>query len=675
MLAVPVVALAWWFGRGPGGVLYLLLYLGALLPGLPVGWRLFGRRHAAGWIAGGLLGYAFTAFALWATVAAGVPRMPVMAGAWAVLTGVTWVPSVRRRPQPLVALPAWTRRDTTALLLLLLVVPALVAPTVGRVGTVDEGGSERYRAYFTADFLWHGALTAELARFDMPPKDPYAGDQVLNYYWLYFLLPGCALGTNPFGVWPLALPILKVNLLLSGLLFIGMLASFTWSIVPRAGAAAAGVALAVLAASAEGSYALYAALAHGRGLDSLRQLNIDAITAWVFQSLTIDGLPRSLWYTPQHAMACALGLLALMAAAGARREGAWRAALLAGISLGCSLATSPFLGGAFSLIYGATVLLRPHGGWRHTLRALVAHAFAAVPVLAALGWCLWNLTFEGAGSAVAIGYSGPITKAPLVMPALALGPLLVAAAAGVLFGRARAASTLAPALAGGGIGLVLLYFVTMPGADIVWIGWRAGQILLLTLTPLAALGFAAAAEAPFKAAGWVAAAAVFAVGLPTTVIDTYNAQDIWNRRMGAGFRWTVVVSPDQRRAFEWIRHETPSRAIVQMDIVARGRETWTNIPTFAARRMAAGLPISLLRKPLYVERAERVRQMFATGDAEEASGIAASLGIDFVYADAIERREYGAGLSKFDARPELFEPVFRGGEASVYRVVRSGAGR
>jgi hypothetical protein len=675
MLAVPVVALAWWFGRGPGGLLYLLLYLAALLPGLPVGWRLFDRRHAAGWIAGGLLGYAFTAFALWAVLTVGLPRAAVMVGAWAVAAGVTWIPFLRQRRSPLVDLPVWTRRDTTALLLLLLIVPVLLAPTVGRVGAVDEAGSERYRAYFTADFLWHGALTAELARFDMPPKDPYAGDRALNYYWLYFLLPGCALGTNPFGVWPLALPILKINLLLSGLLFIGMLASFTWSIVPRAAAAAAGVALAVLAASAEGSYALYDALARGRDLDSLRQLNIDAITAWVFQSLSVDGLPRSLWYTPQHAMACALGLLAIMAAAGTRPEGAWRAALLAGVSLGCALATSPFLGGAFSLIYGATVLLRPHGGWRHTLRALVAHASAAIPVIMALGWCVWNLTFEGAGSAVAVGYAGPITKAPFVMPALALGPLLVAAAAGVLLGRARAASTLAPALAGAGIGLVLLYFVTMPGADIVWIGWRAGQILLLTLTPLAALGFAAAAEVPFKAAGRVAAAALFAVGLPTTIIDTYNAQDIWNRRMGAGFRWTVVVSPDQRRAFDWIRHETPARAIVQMDPNARGRETWTNIPTFAARRMAAGLPISLLRKPLYVERAERVRQMYATGDAAEASRIATSLGIDFLYADSIERREYGAGLAKFDEHPELFEPVFRGGEASVYKVVRSGDGR
>jgi uncharacterized membrane protein len=145
--------------------------------------------------------------------------------------------------------------------------------------------------------------------------------------------------------------------------------------------------------------------------------------------------------------------------------------------------------------------------------------------------------------------------------------------------------------------------------------------------------------------------------------------------MGAGFRWTVVVSPDQRRAFDWIRQTTPPGAIVQMDPNARGRETWTNIPTFAARRMAAGLPISLLRKPLYVERSDRVRQLYATGDAEEASRLATSLGIDFIYADSIERREYRAGLAKFDQHPALFERVFQSGEASIYRIARSGAGR
>ena len=38
-------------------------------------------------------------------------------------------------------------------------------------------------------------------------------------------------------------------------------------------------------------------------------MNIDAMTAWVFGGLRVDNMPRSLWYTPQHTTAVALGLV------------------------------------------------------------------------------------------------------------------------------------------------------------------------------------------------------------------------------------------------------------------------------------------------------------------------------------------------------------------------------
>ena len=50
-----------WISTGAAGVLYLPLYALATLPGLPLGFALFGRRHAAGWIGGALLGYGLTA--------------------------------------------------------------------------------------------------------------------------------------------------------------------------------------------------------------------------------------------------------------------------------------------------------------------------------------------------------------------------------------------------------------------------------------------------------------------------------------------------------------------------------------------------------------------------------------------------------------------------------------
>ena len=96
------------------GLVYLAVYLLALLPGLPLGLALFGRRQAAGWIAGGLLGYVLTALAIWAPIRLGVPTTLWFVIAWLVVTALAWL-AVRGLTAPLVALPRWTRRDTAAL--------------------------------------------------------------------------------------------------------------------------------------------------------------------------------------------------------------------------------------------------------------------------------------------------------------------------------------------------------------------------------------------------------------------------------------------------------------------------------------------------------------------------------------------------------------------------------
>ena len=115
----------------------------------------------------------------------------------------------------------------------------------------------------------------------------------------------------------------------------------------------------------------------GRPFEELRHLNIDAITYWFLRGLTVDGLPRSLWYTPQHAAACALSLIALAIPAYAppRRPGV---GLVAGIPLGLALIVSPAIGGAFSVIYGLTAVccaVRARSEW---FGALLTTASAAV---------------------------------------------------------------------------------------------------------------------------------------------------------------------------------------------------------------------------------------------------------------------------------------------------------
>ena len=653
-----------------GGLLYLIVYLLATLPGWPVGFALFGRRHAAGWIAGALIGYAITALAIWFVIKIGLANALGFSAGWLVVTAVIWGWLGRRTLPPLVALPVWTQRDTLALIFTLSLVPILVFPTFRNVGKTDEGGRQLYRAYFTADVLWHVALTNELARFEMPPKDPYLADQTLNYYWSHFLLPASAVGTHPFGLWADPLPVLKVNAMMSGMLFIGAIAMFVWTLVPKAWPMFWGVALSVLAASFEGAYALYDLYRRDLPLSGVRALNIDAITSWFFRSLTIDDLPRSLWYTPQHAMACALGTVALIVAGRARDGVRWPAALAAGALLGGAVMMSPFLGGVFAVIYGLTAAWTFGGGVRGWTMRVLTHAVAMLPVVAAIGWGALNANFDGAGGAVHIGYTGPIVKAPWLTPTLALGPLLIAAILGIITRRYVRDVRLTPAIVAMVSGFGLFYFVTLPGGDLVWVGWRAGQILLIALPALAAIWFAWAFSSRRRMIAGVATIVVlFACGLPTTVIDAYNAQDITNRDVSpGGFRWTVVVRPAQQRAAAWIRKSTPPTAVVQMSPIPRARETWTFIPTFAGRRMAAGLPISLLKKPIYDERSERVQQMYSSASVEAAWTIARELHIDYVYLDEAERSAYKETLTKFDDHPERFRLLIKDEDVRVYQV-------
>ena len=114
VLFVAVVGLSWVLGHGPAGPGYLVLYALLLLPGLPIGFLLFGREHAAGWIAGALIGYGLSAIVLWIPVDLGFTGHVWAPTAWAALTVSTHL--VTRGSQVVVVLPQWHRGDTAALL-------------------------------------------------------------------------------------------------------------------------------------------------------------------------------------------------------------------------------------------------------------------------------------------------------------------------------------------------------------------------------------------------------------------------------------------------------------------------------------------------------------------------------------------------------------------------------
>ena len=299
------------------------------------------------------------------------------------------------------------------------------------------------------------------------------------------------------------------------------------------------------------------------------------------------------------------------------------------------------------------------------------HAIAAGMVGAAVGWCIANDMVEGAAGVVLYGLGGYAQNRPVATLMMSLGPLLVPAVLG-LWPPWRLPRRAWPAVAGTVLGLLVFYFVRL-SVEGSYIGFRAGQLLQLALPGLAAVFFAQLWRSDWRrrAAAAAIALVLVVIGLPTTLIDSYNAQDIGNRRMGPGFRWTITLTPDEQDAYRWIRRETPRSAIVQMDPIAHGRETWSQLPTFAERRMAAARPISLMNIPDYTERSRKAHRIYAERDAETAAQLARELGIDYIYIGPAEQKANPAGgLAKFAKRNDLFEPVFENAGTRIYAVRR-----
>jgi hypothetical protein len=155
---------------------------------------------------------------------------------------------------------------------------AVAAPPLSHVGRIGNDGNRYYRAYFTADFVWHTALTSELGKFSMPPRNPYLARQPIHYYWTYYLLPA-AVASRP-GPCPRR-PAVSEDQRADD----GSAAHLGESSLPldrhcpcdwhrnrnRAGARAS---------SAEGLFETYSLWSRGVPLAELRNWNIDAVTAW-----------------------------------------------------------------------------------------------------------------------------------------------------------------------------------------------------------------------------------------------------------------------------------------------------------------------------------------------------------------------------------------------------------
>jgi hypothetical protein len=291
---------------------------------------------------------------------------------------------------------------------------------------------------------------------------------------------------------------------------------------------------------------------------------------------------------------------------------------------------------------------------------------AAIPVGLVLLWCVASKMVEGAGGVLEVGLKGASLHAPLLTLFLSLGPVLLPVLAACALLRHDSFRALVPAILLSATALAVMFLLRLR-VDVAWVAFRAGQMFLVSAPALIGYGLSVWLRSSLRIVTATAFGVLLLLGLPTTIVDAYNAQDITNRSLGPGFHWTVVLSPEQQQALHWIRRATPRDAIVQMEPEVRDRDEWSLIPTFGERRMAGGLPISLMSVPAYQQSSDRIKAMFASFDSKAAQAIAHELHIDYVYVDGLDRDAY-PGTIKFDNSPEQFVPAYKRGAVGVYRV-------
>ena len=542
------------------------------------------------------------------------------------------------------------KSDYPGLAVIWLITLVIVAAPFWNVGRETPEGVA-YRAYFSADLMTHLSVVAELQKGEFPLQNPFYEGLFLGYYWLFFTFPAIAgsIAENQ--------SVLLATYVAAGLLFAGL----SYLLARGAGVSAFGsvvlTSVALVATSFEGALALLRLVWLGEPLSLFMGLNVDAMSRWVFELASLDGLHRSVLYTPQHLFSYSLLLILFLLVLKGEPRGLASLLLCGGLlggMAGSSIVTAMLAGPWFI----AVLAWRSRGSLGAFLRdAAITIGFALLFLTSfmALGF------FRDAGEAIV--FRQPSVAELLALLVLECGGLIAFVL--LLASRGDRRTSTWPPLGLALFALLAVLCLDVQGYEGIWMAWRAGSVLLLALFFLAVTLWR---SLPVR---W--AIPIVAVASLTTILDVYNAQDITNFRPSAGaFRWTTLISKDEWEALRWTRENTPLKSIVQFDTRARDPGEWALIPAIAERRMAVGYPIFLLDLPKYRIRERRhVRPIFLEPDALEAHRKAVKSQINYLIVGRRELEIRGEGVRKFFEAPKLFRQVFSNDSVTIFQVWRS----
>jgi len=561
-------------------------------------------------------------------------------------------------------LPATALDDAVALTVLLVIVPIVVGLPFAHLGEISANGQD-YRMYFTSDYAWRRAVVSELAKGDVLPINPYFAGDAMHYYWMPHVFS--AVQYRFAAAWATLDELLTIQSIWVDAMFVAFLYGMTRAFRVRPWAAAAGVTFAVFASSFEGLYAWWDFARQGVPLAAVKNLNIDAVSRWYFQGIPIDGLQRVLFYQPHHALGYVIGLIGLMAIALRTRAQDAAAFAIAGICLGLSVAISSFAGlmvTSGAALYESISLLRAF----NIRRALVHAVAAGVPLGLAVALVFALKYVDNNGEVVEIAVNRLAFHDFWWVTLLSCGPVLIVGAIAIainwrhphgvgVFGALIAASTF------------FYFFVNVRDHQDVYVGWRVGHFLFMSAAVLIGVLFndLPLLSANVRRAVLVVALLMLAAGVPTAAIDIYNTQDTTNHNEMPAGRATLRLQPDDLQIFDWIKHNTDPKATFQVDPVARNPEHWAYLPAFGERRMAAGIPISMIPLAKYERASAEIRLLY---DEQPllAYERAVRAKVNYVIVGPHERNAHPGVEDRFASMPDRLPLVFKNGTIAIYEV-------
>jgi hypothetical protein len=648
---------------GPAALAFgLLSQIIFILPGVGIVRALSAKQD--GWLAsiafGPLIGEALGCFVLtllWVAGARGVWLLLAAPAIVAALIGPARALRGRWR------LPATEPGDAVALALLMLLVPLVVALPFAHVGEIT-GAGQAYRAYFTADYIWRRAVVIELAKgASLLPVNVFFNGDVLHYYWMPHILNGVQYRFA--GAWASLDELLLIHSIAIDLFFVAFLYGMARLFRVRPWAAAVGVTFVILSTSFEGLYILFDLSSKNAPLAAIRNLNIDAISRWNFGGIPIDGLQRVLFYQPHHIVGYVIGLIGLLALAVRQRATDGAAFAVSGICLGLSIAISSFAG---LMVTAAAILFELIGVLRSfdIKRGLIHAVSAGIPLGVAVGVVFALGYVDRSGSVVELTVNRTAVHRFFWVTFLSCGPILIAAALAI------------PAMLSGKRGLAVLgalavtsmffyFFVNVRDHQDVYVGWRVGHFMFMAAAVVIAvlvewIATSASSSQPLLIAALLIA---FAAGLPTTIIDIYNTQDISEH--GNAPYFTLMLRPDELQAFDWIKRNTRADATFQVDPMIRADDGWAYLPAFAERRMAIGFPISMIPLAKYQQGSQEITKLFDESPLA-AYERAVRAHVNYVLIGPPERRAHPGVEERFNSIPNQIALAWKNATISIYEV-------